>query len=181
MTLRTIDYQLFKLINGMSRQRVWLDYFGIFCAVYLIWLMGAVTLAYFFFLPQGAQVSWLKKEYTRFRYLLVLFGGTAAAYALNVLIGFSYGRIRPFAGALQTNQLISASFIHKSFPSSHATVAFALAMSVFWFNKTWGIPLLLCAALVSCGRVYVGVHYPSDAVVGALLGIVVSYLVYRFV
>jgi undecaprenyl-diphosphatase len=181
MWLRNLDYKLFKLINGLSRQRVWLDYFGIFCAVYLIWLMAAATLAYFFFLPQGLHVSWLKKEYTRFRYLLVLLAGTGAAYALNVLIGFGYGRLRPFASSLQTNQLISASFIHKSFPSSHATLAFALAMSVFWFNKTWGIPLLVCAGLVTWARVYVGVHYPSDAVVGALLGIVVSYLVYRLV
>lgn len=58
----------------------------------------------------------------------------------------------------------------KSFTSSHATNNFAMAVLIlhFWPKAKWY--LLVWAALVSFSRVYVGVHYPSDILGGALLG-----------
>jgi undecaprenyl-diphosphatase len=158
-----------------------LDYFGIFCAVYLVFLMGAAALAFFFCIPKEPHFSWLKKEITRFRYLLTLLSSSAASYLISVLIGFSSGRLRPFADSLDVNQLISASFAQKSFPSSHATVAFAIAMSVFLFNRAWGIPMFVAALLVGWGRVFTGVHYPSDVIAGAVLGVLGSYIVYKII
>lgn len=165
----------------MAKTSRWLDYFGIFCGVYLIFFMGAGALAFFFYLPHESHLSWLKKEVTRLKYLMVLLGGTVASYLVSVLIGFGTGRLRPFADSLEVHQLVSASFSYKSFPSSHATVAFALAMSVFLFNRTWGIPMLVAAFLVSWGRVFVGVHYPSDVVAGAILGMLGSYIIYKLI
>ena len=178
----SLDIKLFRLINGAAKLNKWLDYFGIFCAVYLIFFMGAGALAFFFYMPkEGENVSWLKEQHSRLKYLFVLIGGSAASYLVSILIGFGTGRLRPFANSLEVHQLVSASFSHKSFPSSHATVAFAIAMSVFLFNRTWGIPLLAAAFLVSWGRVFVGVHYPSDVVAGAILGILGSYIIYKLI
>lgn len=166
----------------MAKTSRWLDYFGIFCGVYLIFFMGAGALALFFYMPkEGEHVSWLKEQYSRLKYLFVLIGGSVSSYLVSVLIGFGTGRLRPFASSLQVHQLVSASFSHKSFPSSHATVAFALAMSVFLFNRAWGIPMLAAAFLVSWGRVFVGVHYPSDVVAGAILGMLGSYIIYKLI
>ncbi len=179
--MKTLDIKLFHLINGMAKTSRWLDYFGIFCAVYLVFFMGAAALGFFFYLPHEPHLSWLKKEVTRLKYLMVLLGGTAASYLVSVLVGFGTGRLRPFADSLEVHQLVSASFSYKSFPSSHATVAFAIAMSVFLFNRTWGIPMLAAAFLVSWGRVFVGVHYPSDVVAGAILGMLGSYIIYKLI
>jgi membrane-associated phospholipid phosphatase len=68
-----------------------------------------------------------------------------------------------------------------SFPSSHATNHFGAA--VFFFctlkpylkNRTY--LFFLWAATISYGQVYVGVHYPSDVIGGAIIGSIIGYLV----
>jgi len=172
MIYREFDYKIFYWVNGMAKVSKWLDYFGIFCAVYLIWVMASFTFLYFF------QIS---KEVNRLRYLFTLVGSTVGAYILSAIVGFGYGRGRPFSSLNEMHQLIATSFSHKSFPSSHATIAFALAFTIFWFNKPLGIVMLILAALVAWGRVFVGVHYPLDVIAGAFLGGVFSYIMYRLI
>ena len=65
-----------------------------------------------------------------------------------------------------------------SFPSGHTTTSFAAA-TVFAFALsrrraaiTWAL-----AALVAFSRIYIGVHYPLDVVVGALIGVLIGVLV----
>ena len=57
-----------------------------------------------------------------------------------------------------------------SFPSGHAASAFAFATGVATAAPRAALPLSAAAALVSYSRVHTGVHYPSDAVAGALIG-----------
>lgn len=68
-----------------------------------------------------------------------------------------------------------------SFTSSHATNHFAIAIFV-WFtlgvrSKWFRIPILLWAASIAWGQVYVGVHYPLDILAGAFLGSCIGYMV----
>lgn len=63
-----------------------------------------------------------------------------------------------------------------SFPSSHATVAFALVAAFTSDIIIWPL-MLVGAVLVAFGRVAVGVHYVSDVVVGALIGFGLGYAV----
>lgn len=64
-----------------------------------------------------------------------------------------------------------------SMPSDHAVLYFALAMGLFSVSRLVGVIALLHAALWIClPRVYLGLHYPSDVIAGALLGISISWL-----
>jgi undecaprenyl-diphosphatase len=57
-----------------------------------------------------------------------------------------------------------------SFPSGHSAAAFAFATGAGHVLPSSGVPLRALAALVAYSRVHTGVHYPSDVLVGALLG-----------
>lgn len=57
-----------------------------------------------------------------------------------------------------------------SFPSSHASNNFALAVVLALFYRRWGWLYFLPAALIAYSRVYVGSHYPSDTVVAIAIG-----------
>lgn len=63
-----------------------------------------------------------------------------------------------------------------SFPSGHATTSFGLAYMLSTFYPFWPVPTAayLAAFVIAFSRVYVGEHYPSDVISGALLGVLAS-------
>lgn len=67
------------------------------------------------------------------------------------------------------------------FVSSHAANTFAFATFTLFIlrRQFYTIFILLWAALVSYSRIYLGVHYPGDALGGALLGFILGLLIYR--
>lgn len=66
----------------------------------------------------------------------------------------------------------------QSFPSSHAANTAGVAgIAIFAKGLRTGFPLLLISVIVSFSRVYVGVHYPLDVVVGMLVGILSAWIV----
>jgi len=78
---------------------------------------------------------------------------------------------------------VSALFEHggmDSFPSGHATFYSALATSVYFYNKQFGIALGIGALLIGVARVVSGVHWPFDIVGGFLIGFLISYAYYYF-
>jgi undecaprenyl-diphosphatase len=58
-----------------------------------------------------------------------------------------------------------------SFPSSHAANFFAVAAFFSYFYKKYCWWFFSVAALVAYSRIYIGIHYPFDAIAGAVLGI----------
>jgi undecaprenyl-diphosphatase len=87
---------------------------------------------------------------------------------LNPLLGFKV----PYK--MDPNVLIGWS----SFPSDHAAVFFCLAMSLWFVSRRLGAVALVYALIGSSfPRVYLGIHYPTDILAGAALGIGIAYLV----
>jgi len=86
-------------------------------------------------------------------------------------------RPRPFVAHPHAVHLFAAHAPDASFPSDHATAAFAIAMTVWLRDRRWGAALLVLAALLAVGRVALGLHYPADVVAGALLGMGCALLV----
>jgi len=63
-----------------------------------------------------------------------------------------------------------------SFPSGHATTAFAAAAALGLLCPRLRVPALALAAAVALSRVYLGVHYAFDVVAGAVLGGAVAFV-----
>lgn len=66
-----------------------------------------------------------------------------------------------------------------SFPSAHSMVGFAAAVSVWYTHKKWGIAALILAALIAFSRLYLFVHWPTDVIVGIILGILTAVTVFE--
>lgn len=93
----------------------------------------------------------------------------------NMLLKNLVARTRPY-DAIEALVPIVKRPTDYSFPSGHTAAAFAAA-GVFVRNlpKRFGIPLIVLAAVIAVSRLYVGVHYPSDVLVGLISGILLSY------
>jgi membrane-associated phospholipid phosphatase len=93
----------------------------------------------------------------------------AAAHLLNTAFKVVVRRRRP---ALEDLPALVATPTELSFPSAHATSSFAAARAFSSFVPPG--PLYAAAGAMALSRVYLGVHYPSDVVVGAAIGTVVG-------
>ena len=94
---------------------------------------------------------------------------SAAALAAGQAISRLVQRPRPYVDhpALHVFASRSPDF---SFPSDHATAAFAIAVAILLRSRPWGAAALVLAVALAVGRVVVGVHYPTDVLAGAALG-----------
>ena len=89
-------------------------------------------------------------------------------------------RVRPYNHMEKVNLLIDEP-TDWSFPSGHTTASFAAAgiIAKMKLIKHGGIFYLL-ATLIGISRMYLGVHYPSDVLIGAFIGLFSSRIVYGF-
>jgi undecaprenyl-diphosphatase len=79
-------------------------------------------------------------------------------------------RHRPFE-----TQLGPKSSTH-SFPSGHAATSFACATVLSYYAPRYRVPFFALASLIALSRIYNGMHYPSDVLAGALLGVLIALL-----
>jgi undecaprenyl-diphosphatase len=150
-----MDHQLFLAINGLVGKWPWFDKLGAFLGGdYFLYLVAVIIV-----------LLWLKKNFRQRVYLALASG--LVGYGLAGIIKHLVTRPRPFE-VLKVHQLIVDNERGVSFPSGHATVYFAFAFAFWGTEYFW--PFLTAAVIGSVGRVLVGVHYPADVLVGAIVG-----------
>ncbi|MBR1821569.1 MAG: phosphatase PAP2 family protein [Clostridia bacterium] len=94
----------------------------------------------------------------------------------NLVIKNWVARVRPYE-LIQGLECIVAKADDWSFPSGHTTNSLACAWVLFRkAPKKWGVPALVLAILIALSRLYVGIHYPTDVLGGAVIGILSACL-----
>ena len=88
------------------------------------------------------------------------------------------GRLRPPRDHLGLTAIVTLP-LGPSFPSGHATQSFAVATCLGLLAPRLRTGALALATLIALSRVYLGVHFPSDVLAGALLGALVGWGVAR--
>ncbi|MEK7562264.1 MAG: phosphatase PAP2 family protein [Patescibacteria group bacterium] len=164
----SLDLYLFNLINGFAGKWAWLDYSAIFFAKYceyILWLCLILFLVFGF-----------KKKLEMV--VLAIISGAVSRFIIGFIIRFLWFRPRPFL-AQNFIPLINQSPAEASFPSGHALFYFALATIVYFYNKNLGILFFISSFLIALSRVFVGVHWPSDILAGAIIGILTGLLFYK--
>ena len=61
-----------------------------------------------------------------------------------------------------------------SFPSGHTSASFAAATAIYAIDRRWGVAAYVLAALIGFSRLYLGVHFPTDVLAGAVVGILAA-------
>ncbi|MCK9150856.1 phosphatase PAP2 family protein [Methanobacterium alcaliphilum] len=133
----------------------------------------------------GSQYFWLivcicfyvfggeKGKNAAFLCLMALIIGFFASELLKDLIA----RPRPYVMLTEALPLMDIDSF--AFPSGHATASF-IGFSMIGIKYGQVILGLALACLVSISRIYMGVHYPSDVLVGAILGIICTLVVLKY-
>jgi membrane-associated phospholipid phosphatase len=148
-------------------------------SAYVLWGLAAILFATALLFPRvrGTARAVLIAFGTRilFLFLAVLLPVLAGEVLKDVV-----GRGRPFVGG-QANAFnfshFSGSEAYASFPSGHATTAFALAFAVSAVWPHLRSVMLIYAVTIAATRLVLLAHHPSDVVAGALLGVIGAMLV----
>ncbi len=108
---------------------------------------------------------------------------TASSLILSSLIArlikITVNRIRPYI-LINNLNIKKIGIDNYSFPSGHTTSAFSIAVMLALFFPHIAVITVGIAFLVGVSRMYLGVHYPTDVLVGMLLGTFSSFVVYFY-
>ncbi|HEY1161700.1 MAG TPA: phosphatase PAP2 family protein [Candidatus Dormibacteraeota bacterium] len=154
-----IDRRLFRLINGLPHSTISDRYVSVLSDLGegLGWVAGGAALAILGG-PKGRRAG-----------LATAFASLAATYVVQVRVKPLFRRVRPFVN--REARVVGLKPPDHSFPSGHTASSFAAATALaFYYPKA--APLAYGVAVgVGASRVHLGVHFPSDAAVGGLIGI----------
>jgi len=170
-TIRYWDYHLYKFLHGAIAGRPWLNESYLFFAKYGIVIIFLSSI----------YLIWKKK----INAFVCAFFAMSISGLVDLAIIFIWKRPRPFiahSNEIMTPITQGLRVDSASFPSAHTYFAFAIATAVFLYgHRKLGTILFIVALLIGIGRIGAGLHYPSDVIAGALLGIASGIFAYLIV
>ena len=175
LNLLSLDHKLLLWIAGLAGRFATLDWLVKYLANdFLVPAAMALIGAGLWF--TGKTKDERRQNQWGFIYAIVGLGFSAL---LVQIINDHYFRARPYVNFPQLLPQVQRLFYEptvSSFPSFPAAVTFAFAFGIWLENKRIGGLLFCMAALMSLARVYIGIHYPSDILVGAAIGVAVAFI-----
>ncbi len=163
MVLQNLDILILFFVNK-TLANSFLDLVVIITHIvpYIFW--GLLTMFFF-----------LRKKDRKLALLMIV--AIALDFILVTAVKDIVARERPYQ-VLDVRQLVPEE-ANKSFPSNHVQISFLLSAIVFIFYRKLGIGLFLISLFIGFGRIYLGVHYPSDVLGGTIIGILLSLLILK--
>lgn len=141
-----------------------------------------------YILPKITHTSGATFSLSSLFILIVASGNILRTWAFEALLSLAlshiivhfikkfYCRQRPYKILANVN-LCSNPLKDYSFPSGHTTAAFSIAIVFSLHSALLAIILLPIAFLIGLSRMYLGLHYPTDCIIGALLGTISSFII----
>ncbi|MGZ9587285.1 undecaprenyl-diphosphatase [Paenibacillus marinisediminis] len=172
MSLMDLNIEWFRAINNLGIEHTFLNPVFVFFAEYLVYILAAAMVIYWF-----TRISSNR--------MMVIQAGLSflLAEALGKAVGLLYSNPQPFAVLPDVNKLIDKA-VGNSFPSDHTILFVSICVSFWLVRRKKNVLSYLWLLTAGCGaisRIGVGVHYPADVIVGALLAIASAVLVYWIV
>lgn len=152
-----LDYEGFVLINHLAQSLSFLNPMMRLFAQQGEYMFYAAILVY-----------WFSRSIRNRTQVLEALLAACAAMGISAMLSHFLYRDRPFV-THDVLQLIQHA-PNASFPSDHATAAFALATMFWLYRRHSGKLWLILAACIAVSRVWTGVHYPADVLAGACIG-----------
>jgi undecaprenyl-diphosphatase len=166
-----VDFSLYQSLNGLADRSDAFEDVMRFLSLDAQFIFLALLATLFF-----ARGKWASRNGRHG----VAAAGFSALLALGAaqVISHAWERTRPFIAHPKDAHLFIPGSRDASFPSDHATAAFAIAVSIWLRHRRAGWLALGLATLVSVSRVAVGTHYPTDVLGGAVLGTVAAVVLW---
>ena len=174
-SLIELDQDIFLFLNGLHAD--WLD-------PIMFWISGKKQWFPFYALIIGLLIYRYK-----WKSIPILIGITLTiVLADQVTSGFMkpfFGRYRPSHEPALKGLVYNINHYYGGkygFASSHAANSFGLAMFLWLLLRThyrWISWIFLWAAIISYSRIYLGVHYPGDILVGGIVGCIAAWLMHK--
>ncbi|MCF6800387.1 undecaprenyl-diphosphatase [Bacillus sp. ET1] len=164
MDLFEMNVDLFRTINDLGKEYTYLNNFFIFMAEYMVFVLAFIALIFWF----------TRREENR----MMIISATISfilAEMMGKIAGTLHSNNQPFAELSNVNKLIEKA-VDNSFPSDHTILFFAFCMTFFIYQKRWRYIGIMLALVVGISRIWVGVHYPADVIVGAIISIFSTFI-----
>jgi len=166
-----MDYRLYHAINQFVAGHDWLGRILGAVETWAVPIFALATMALWLLARPGGPRKWKLASASAL-------ASAGVALLIAQVIAKTWPRERPFV-AHPGAHVWGARSHDPSFPSDHASAAFAIAFTILLFDLTAGSIFLGAAAVIAVGRVFVGAHYPADVLGGALVALAASLLVVR--
>lgn len=182
--IEALDLLVFSYLNGFAGKSEAVDFLILIAASFLPFVCGLIfvgtVLVSLYKSNNHGEVEGGRFSFNHeaVRILVALFCALILGYLIALFLQHTFVRVRPY-DALTIYHLFSVG--QWSFPSSHATALFVFVGVAHHYRRDLFALMFLLASLVGLGRIAAGVHYPTDVIAGAVLGLCVGGCVAWFI
>lgn len=168
-SLYNLDRQIVIIVNSLPHN-IFTDSFFLFFSIIgifgILWFVLALILVIFDGLDNRKEM------------IALILAVLTDVLIVEEVLKKIFMRVRPEAAIGRNMILLLKASESYSFPSGHATIAFAAAYILSRQRKKYSIYFYILAFFVALSRIYLGKHYPSDVFAGGIIGVFIGYFAY---